>query len=88
VFAGFYAIDIFLFLSGFLAGYLIISMVKKMKPSVLNYLKFLLHRFFRIWPAYFIAIFLFPENPPNPWKWTYVLAVYNTSESMRYDILA
>ncbi len=65
VYAGTSAVDIFFFLSGFLASYLIIGKVKKMKPSVLNYLKFLLHRFFRIWPAYVFCIFIFLRIAPT-----------------------
>lgn len=64
IYGAFYAVDIFFFLSGFLAAYLLIGKVKKMRFSVLNFFKIFIHRFIRIWPAYVFCILIFWRIAP------------------------
>lgn len=62
VFACFYSVDVFFFLSGFFLGYIAAdeSKLKQLNfKKPLNYFAALLHRLFRIWPCYIFAILFY-----------------------------
>jgi len=68
-----YGVDIFFLISGFLITYLLL--VEKSRLGKINIKQFYLRRIFRIWPLYFLIIFLGPlftyyfgENRPIYWK--------------------
>ncbi|NQX98569.1 MAG: acyltransferase, partial [Flavobacteriales bacterium] len=50
------AVDMFFVLSGFLITYLLL--IEKEKTNTINLKKFYLRRIFRIWPLYYLALFL------------------------------
>ena len=56
---GFYSVDVFFYLSGFLTGFLLLSKLKNMSFGFKNYFKLFFHRWIRLWPSYFIAILIF-----------------------------
>ena len=54
-----YAVDVFFFLSGFYVAFVMTEKLKKLKPSILNYLSLLFHRYIRIMPLYIMVIFIY-----------------------------
>jgi hypothetical protein len=71
VIAGLRAIDVFFFLSGFLAAYMLISKQERLGFSIKTYLEIIYHRLLRIYPTYFIVMLIY-------WK----LSVYLTTGPM------
>ena len=72
---GFYAVDVFFFLSGFLASYLMTIRLYPRKGKD-NYLMLYFHRFYRLIPAItavtFIGLYLFPYFGSGP-MWPLIL---------------
>ena len=56
---GFYAVDCFFFLGGFLTAFVMTDKLRKMGPSVLNYLMLVFQRYLRIMPLYITCIFIY-----------------------------
>ena len=57
--SGLYSVDTFFYLGGFLVCITMLPQILKHDFTILFYLKLILHRFIRIWPAMFVAIMLF-----------------------------
>ena len=54
--AALYAVDTFFFLSGFFTGFFMLSKLRTMKIGFKSFGQLVLHRWLRLWPAYFVAI--------------------------------
>jgi len=59
-----YALDIFLFVSGFIAAYQLLEQLKEVSFGFVNLLKVYFHRWIRLWPTYVIVILLFWKVAP------------------------
>ena len=55
----FYSVDCFFFLGGFLTAFVMTEKLRKMGPSVLNYLMLIFQRYIRIMPLYLTVIFIY-----------------------------
>ena len=59
VMAGLYAVDVFFFLSGFFVAFVMTDKLKKMRPSIINYLTLVFHRYIRIMPLYIMVLLIY-----------------------------
>ena len=55
----FYSVDCFFFLGGFLTAFVMTDKLRKMGPSVSNYLMLIFQRYIRIMPLYLTVIFIY-----------------------------
>lgn len=58
-FAALYSVDVFFYMSGFFLAFIALGKLEKMRPGCKSFIILALHRLFRIWPTYAIAILFF-----------------------------
>ena len=91
VVGAFYAVDTFLYLSGFFATFVIIGKLRKMDLNLKNYFLIILHRWIRLWPAYFIAILFYWKISVHlgsgPLWWSYVSSAQYCNQAWKNLLL-
>ena len=64
VFGATYAVDMFFFISGFLAAYVLVEKLKAVPFGLVNLIRVYLYRLTRLWPTYVFVILLFWKIAP------------------------